>query len=140
MLLRQLQPQEHRQQQPQQRKCKSEKNLFKNSGGRRLHTNNAGTTTTTSDPPDPHNGQDHTRAASIHENQTGAPHDLLTLPNPIGTTANLNHNPMDTDDKSLEGGINDDDLSEQMIQDWEESTTQASAMSDSPEANRKKND
>ena len=47
---------------------------------------------------------------------------------------------MDMDNTTLEGGIKDDDLSEQMLQEWEDSNSQPSDMSDSPEANRKKND
>ena len=47
---------------------------------------------------------------------------------------------MDTGDNTLKGGIANDDLSEQMIQDWEDSNSKASAMSASPEASRKKND
>ena len=47
---------------------------------------------------------------------------------------------MDMEDKTIEGGINDDDLSKQMIQNWEDSNSTESVMSTSPEANRKKND
>ena len=47
---------------------------------------------------------------------------------------------MDMEDKTLEGGINYDDLSKQMLQEWEDSNSQTSDMSDSPEATRKKND
>ena len=58
------------------------------------------------------------------------------------TTAIPNSSQMDTDDKTLKGGINDDDLSKQMIQDWEDSisSSRETVMSHSPEVNRKKYD
>ena len=115
MLLRHMQPQATPQleQNPTQRKQKSDKNLYKTSGGRRMHISNAGTTTPTSDPPDP--GASQTK--------------------PIDSPGQMN-----IEDTTLEGGIHDDDLSEQMLQDWEESNSQTSDMSHSPEATRKKND
>ena len=116
-LLRHLHPQHKPQTQtnPTPRKRKSDKHLYKNSGGRRIHNSDAGTTTPTSEPPDP--GSHQTTTTTVHT-----------------------PNQMDTDNKTIEGGINDDDLSEQMIQHWEDTQSTDSAMSASPVANRKKND
>ena len=117
MLLRQLQPSTNIQQ-PQTnpappRKRKSDKHLFKNSGGRRIHNSDAGTITPASEPPDPESIAANGNNTSVH---------------------------MDTDDKTIEGGIADNDLSEQMIQNWEDSNSTDSIMSASPVANGKKND
>ena len=115
MLLRHMKPPDMSQPEPNltQRKHKSDKNLYKTSGGRRMHISNAGTTTPTSDPPDPGANQD----------------------NPINNSGQMN-----IEDTTLEGGIHDDDLSEQMLQDWDDSNSHTSDMSHSPEATRKKND
>ena len=140
MLLRHLQPQDHQHAQtnPTPRKRKSDKHLFKNNGGRRIHSSNAGSTNPTSDPPDPRTSNN----PNVMDNQChreinpSATHRQTTAsPAPIPTI-------LETGDTTLEGGIADDDLSEQMIQDWEDSTSNSkeSAMSDSPEASRKKND
>ena len=58
-------------------------------------------------------------------------------------TASDTENIVDTtEDNTLEGGIHDDDISEQMLQEWEEPTsnTTNSKISLSPEVSRKKND
>ena len=78
-----------------------------------MQISNAGTPTPTADPPDP------------EANQANQTHISAR---------------MDMDNTTLEGGIKDDDLSKQMLQEWEDSNSQPSDMSDSPEANRKKND
>ena len=115
MLLRHLKPPIFPQQdtQPPQRKRKLDKTLYKNREGCRIQISDAGTPTPTSDPPDP----------GINRTQ---PNDSAIQ--------------MDTDTKTLEGGIQDDDLSEQMLQEWDDSNSQTTDMSDSPEAARKKND
>ena len=114
MLLRHMKPPDQQlETNSTQRKRKSDKHLDKNRGNRRMHTSNAGTPEPTSEPPDPARDQSNRNNTEGH---------------------------MDLEAKTLEGGINDDDLSEQMIQEWEENNPQTSTMSDSPSANRKKND
>ena len=131
------------QKQSMQRKRKSDKTLVKNSGSRRIHTSDAGTTTPTAEPPDPtRNKQANLPLDSTHpqpKQDHTAP--MENSPQHTHDTASDAKHIMDTtEDNTLEGGIQDDDLSEHVLQQWEDPTPTNSRISISPEDSRKKID
>ena len=145
LLLSRLAEQDNDQPQKQSmpRKRKSDKALVKKSGGRRIHTSDTGTTTPTSDPPDPtfHQNECNPSDGNHRQRQTQDATAALHTTQQTPTTASNEASCMDTtEDNTLEGGIQDDDLSEQMLQEWEDPSPTNSRISISPEVSRKKND
>ena len=99
------------------RKRKPDKHLYKTNGGRRVQPTNAGTTTPLPKPPDPN-------ATAPAESNPSATHNEQTQSDNNSTdTASQDSNTIDMEEPVLNGGIQDDDLSEGMMHEWEESQT-----------------